>query len=149
MAGCLPAWVRSWKSLPASQDAPFGASHRRGAAAFAYRATRWCSPTSLCRNPKHAQNHDEGTVTLQALANSLPFIRYSHSSTLGVRVERVLRYNAIDSPRKLEVDHADTLTLLVSQGLGWAITTPTCLLQTGTRFVDTIDLIPIAFATIK
>lgn len=92
---------------------------------------------------KHAQNHDEDPVTLQALAHSLPFIRYSHSSTLGVRVERVLRYNAIDPPRKLEVDHADTLTLLVSQGLGWAITTPTCLLQTGTRFVDTIDLIPI------
>jgi DNA-binding transcriptional LysR family regulator len=87
--------------------------------------------------------HDDQPVTLQTLAASQPFIRYSHASTLGIRVERVLRYNAVDPPRKLEVDHADTLTLLVSQGLGWAITTPTCLLQTGTRFVDVIDLIPI------
>lgn len=82
-------------------------------------------------------------VTLTTLAASQAFIRYSGSSTLGMRIERVLRYNNIDPPRKLEVDHADTLTLLVSQGLGWAITTPTCLLQTGTRFVDVIDLIPV------
>src|ERR1700676_52763 len=61
----------------------------------------------------------------------------------GIRCERILRYNELDLPRKLEADHADTLTLLVAQGLGWAITTPTCLLQTGTRFVDVIDLIPI------
>jgi len=82
-------------------------------------------------------------VTLQSLAETQSLIRYSHSSTLGIRVERVLRHNAISPPRILEVDHADTLTLLVSQGLGWAITTPTCLLQTGVRFVDAIDLVPI------
>jgi DNA-binding transcriptional LysR family regulator len=82
-------------------------------------------------------------ASLQKLAASHPFIRYSHTSTLGIRIERILRYNTIDPPRKLEVDHADTLTLLVSQGLGWAITTPTCLLQTGTRFVDLIDLAPV------
>jgi DNA-binding transcriptional LysR family regulator len=81
--------------------------------------------------------------TLQALAAAVPFIRFSRTSTLGIRIERILRYNDIDAPRKLEVDHADTMTLLVAQGLGWAITTPTCLLQTGTRFVDAIDLIPV------
>jgi len=82
-------------------------------------------------------------LTLATLAASQAFIRYSATSTAGMRVERLLRYNNIDPHRKLEVDHADTLTLLVSQGLGWAITTPTCLLQTGTRFVDVIDLIPV------
>lgn len=91
----------------------------------------------------HASAGDDTPVTLQSLAASQAFIRYSHASTLGMRIERVLRYNAIDPPRKLEVDHADTLTLLVSQGLGWAVTTPTCLLQTGTRFVDAIELVPI------
>jgi DNA-binding transcriptional LysR family regulator len=90
-----------------------------------------------------APARDDAPVTLQTLAASQAFIRYSHASTLGLRVERLLRYNGVDPPRKLEVDHADTLTLLVSQGLGWAITTPTCLLQTGTRFIDVIDLVPI------
>jgi DNA-binding transcriptional LysR family regulator len=82
-------------------------------------------------------------TTLRTLADTQPFIRFSRASTLGIRVERILRYNELDLPRKLEVDHADTLTLLVAQGLGWAITTPTCLLQTGTRFVDVVQLIPI------
>jgi DNA-binding transcriptional LysR family regulator len=88
-------------------------------------------------------DRDATPPTLQALAAGMPFIRFSRTSTLGIRIERILRYNNIDAPRKLEVDHADTMTLLVAQGLGWAITTPTCLLQTGTRFVDAIDLIPV------
>ncbi|GAB2891092.1 LysR family transcriptional regulator [Paraburkholderia jirisanensis] len=87
--------------------------------------------------------HAGANVDLRVLAQSQPFIRYSRTSTLGIRVERILRYNDLNPLRKLEVDHADTLTLLVSQGLGWAITTPTCLLQTGPRFTDSIDLIPI------
>jgi DNA-binding transcriptional LysR family regulator len=81
-------------------------------------------------------------TTLRMLAD-VPFIRFRRTSTLGIRVERILRYNELNPPRRLEVDHADTLTLLVAQGLGWAITTPTCLLQTGARFVDDIELIPI------
>ncbi|SAL29937.1 LysR family transcriptional regulator [Caballeronia sordidicola] len=81
--------------------------------------------------------------TLHTLAASLPFIRFSRTSTLGIRIERILRYNNIDAQRKLEVDHADTMTLLVAQGLGWAITTPTCLMQTGTRFADAVTLVPI------
>jgi DNA-binding transcriptional LysR family regulator len=81
--------------------------------------------------------------TLQTLVAAMPFIRFSRTSTLGIRIERILRYNGIEAPRKLEVDHADTMTLLVAQGLGWAITTPTCLLQTGTRFADAVDLIPV------
>ncbi|MGF6759151.1 LysR family transcriptional regulator [Paraburkholderia sp. GAS42] len=87
---------------------------------------------------------EDSPRALQALAVALPFIRFSRTSTMGIRIERILRYNDIDAPRKLEVDHADTMTLLVAQGLGWAITTPTCLLQTGTRFINAIDLIPVA-----
>ena len=71
---------------------------------------------------------DGSLATLRMLADTQPFIRFSRTSTLGIRVESILRYNGLDLPRKLEVDHADTLTLLVAQGLGWAITTPTCLL---------------------
>jgi DNA-binding transcriptional LysR family regulator len=87
-------------------------------------------------------SRDGRRTTLQVLAE-VPFISFRRTSTLGIRVERILRYNELDPPRRLEVDHADTLTLLVAQGLGWAITTPTCLLQTGARFVDDIELIPI------
>ncbi|MFL9936112.1 LysR family transcriptional regulator [Paraburkholderia sp. RL18-103-BIB-C] len=87
-------------------------------------------------------SRDGRSTTLRMLAD-VPFISFRRTSTLGIRVERILRYNELSPPRRLEVDHADTLTLLVAQGLGWAITTPTCLLQTGARFVDNIELIPI------
>jgi DNA-binding transcriptional LysR family regulator len=86
---------------------------------------------------------EEQPSTLKSLSETKPFIRFSRSSTLAIRVERILRYNQLDLPRKLEVDYADTLTLLVAQGLGWAITTPTCLMQTGNRFVDSLELVPI------
>lgn len=85
----------------------------------------------------------QAAPTLQSLAAAMPFIRFSRSSPLGVRIERILRYNQLDVPMRLEVDHADTMTLMVSEGLGWAISTPTCLMQTGDRFADSLELVPV------
>ncbi len=93
--------------------------------------------------PKRRAAHRQAP-SLASFAAAMPLIRFSRLSALAIRIERILRYQQLDLPRKLEVDHADTMTLLVSQGLGWAISTPTCLMQTGDRFPDSLDVIGIA-----
>lgn len=77
---------------------------------------------------------------LPELTQSHPFIRFSKTSALGVSIERILKQLRLEIPKKLEVDHADTVTLLVTQGLGWAITTPTCLLQTASKLIDQLEV---------
>lgn len=71
-----------------------------------------------------------GTVRdLAKLSERAPIIRYKHQSHLGRQTERILRFADVSVPKGLEVDTADTLTSLVAGGVGWAITTPLCLLQ--------------------
>lgn len=59
----------------------------------------------------------------------LPIIRFNRQSHLGKQAERALRRMEMSPPHRLEVDTADTLTAMVAGGLGWAVTTPLCLLQ--------------------
>ena len=66
---------------------------------------------------------------LTALARVLPIVRFNRKSHLGEQVDRALRRVGLNPPRRLEVDTADTLTAMVAGGIGWAVTTPLCLLQ--------------------
>lgn len=66
---------------------------------------------------------------LHKLSSSTPFIRFNSQSHLGAQVETLLRRLGIKAPMRLEVDTADTLVAMVAAGLGWAITTPCCLVQ--------------------
>lgn len=66
---------------------------------------------------------------MHRLAASTPFIRFNSQSHLGAQVETLLRRLGIKAPLRLEVDTADTLVAMVAAGLGWAITTPCCLVQ--------------------
>jgi DNA-binding transcriptional LysR family regulator len=66
---------------------------------------------------------------VEALARVLPIVRFNQQSHLGEQAERALRRMGLNLPRRLEVDTADTLTSMVAGGIGWAITTPLCLLQ--------------------
>lgn len=68
---------------------------------------------------------------LQRVSSELPIIRFNAASHCGAQVDRCLRRLNLTIPRRLEVDTADTLTSMVEGGLGWAITTPLCLLQAG------------------
>jgi DNA-binding transcriptional LysR family regulator len=70
---------------------------------------------------------------LDALAGAHPLIRFSARGQIGLQIERHLRRMGVKAPRLLEVDATDTLATMVSAGLGWAIATPLCLLQTGLR----------------
>ena len=67
--------------------------------------------------------------SLEAVAADLPMIRYSARSHMGLNVERQLRRQGLAPERRIEVDGSDALVAMVAAGLGWAITTPLCLLQ--------------------
>jgi len=72
---------------------------------------------------------DAATLTLDALAAALPLVRYSARSHTGLQVERHLRRVGVAAERRIEVDGSDALVAMVAAGVGWAISTPLCLLQ--------------------
>lgn len=64
-----------------------------------------------------------------------------------MQIERYLRRIEIRVPNRLELDNADALTSMVAEGIGWAITSPMCLLQgvthagnVATHVVDNLGL---------
>lgn len=69
------------------------------------------------------------SADLAKLARDMPLVRYSARSHIGSQIERHLRRVRVDAPRRLEVDTSDTVVAMVAAGLGWAVTTPLCLLQ--------------------
>jgi DNA-binding transcriptional LysR family regulator len=72
---------------------------------------------------------DAAGLSLEALAAALPMIRYSARSHTGLQVERHLRRVGVAAERRIEVDGSDALVAMVAAGVGWAISTPLCLLQ--------------------
>jgi len=67
--------------------------------------------------------------SLAALAGRLDLVRYSARSQIGRQIERHLRRVQVEPPRRLEFDTTDAAFAMVAAGLGFAITTPLCLLQ--------------------
>ena len=65
---------------------------------------------------------------LEALARTLPFLRYSARTYTGALIDRHLRRLDINVARHLEFDSTRLLITMVSAGRGWAIITPTSLL---------------------
>lgn len=65
---------------------------------------------------------------LHSLAKQLPLIRYSARSTIGQQVARHLRRLEVNAPIRYEFDATFPLLKMVQAGLGWAISTPLCLL---------------------
>ena len=80
---------------------------------------------------------------LVKLSKQLPIVRFNVQSHLGEQVETALRRLGISPARRLEVETADTLTSMVAGGIGWAVTTPLCLLQ-GARSAGAVrqDFVP-------
>lgn len=73
---------------------------------------------------------------LPTLAGALPLIRYSQRSVIGQQIEHYLRHAGIDASRRFEFDATDPLLSLVAAGLGWALSTPLCLLQSRQYLAD-------------
>lgn len=93
--------------------------------------------------PKDQTSACRSLPDLIKLSKQLPIVRFNFQSHLGEQVERALRRVGISPARRLEVETADTLTSMVAGGIGWAITTPLCLLQ-GARSAAAVrqDFVP-------
>jgi DNA-binding transcriptional LysR family regulator len=76
---------------------------------------------------------------LKRLGETLPMVMFNRQSQLGKQIERFLRRIDVRQPYKMETDRADTLTSMVAFGVGWAITTPLCLLQ-GAEYLKKIKV---------
>lgn len=68
---------------------------------------------------------------LEALARNHSFVRYSVRSFIGAQIERHLDRLGIEVPLTLEFDGTESVFAMVSAGIGWAITTPLCLIHGG------------------
>ena len=79
-------------------------------------------------------NSYKGNVTdLQRLQSELDFIRYSENSLIGQTIERYLRRIELEPPQRLQLDNSFAIVSSVSSGMGWTLTTPLCLFQTGIK----------------
>jgi DNA-binding transcriptional LysR family regulator len=68
---------------------------------------------------------------LEPLIRQLDFVRYPAHSLIGQRIERNLRYRRLEPPHRLIMDNSYAVSSMVAAGLGWTITTPLCLFQSG------------------
>jgi DNA-binding transcriptional LysR family regulator len=60
---------------------------------------------------------------------SLPLLRYSQGQLLGRQIEAQLARLRIKIPTRFELDSSQSIMGLIADGRGWAITTPTSVLQ--------------------
>lgn len=79
------------------------------------------------------QSFDEQIDSLAELARALDFVRYGANTTVGRNVEMHLSRLKIHPPMVYAFDNTDSLLAMVAGCLGWAITTPMCVLQSYTH----------------
>ena len=68
-------------------------------------------------------------LSLPELATRHRLVRHSARSHTGNHIERHLRRVGAEAPRVLEFDTAEAVIAMVAGGIGWAVTTPLCLLH--------------------
>lgn len=66
---------------------------------------------------------------LRELAQRLPFVRYTARSIIGRTIEAHLARNRVAAAQRLELDSSASVLAAVGAGMGWAISTPLCILQ--------------------
>jgi len=74
-----------------------------------------------------------GEVKLRDLAQNHPFVRYSMRSKIGADIETYLEQAGTVPPQSLEFDGTEAAFAMITGGIGWAITTPLCLIHGHTR----------------
>lgn len=67
--------------------------------------------------------------SLKPLAAAADFIRYSQGTLIGRQIESQLQAWGIVPPQRMQLDNSSAVLQMVMAGIGWAITTPLCLLQ--------------------
>lgn len=74
-----------------------------------------------------------GEMDLERLSRQLNLVRWSARSQIGRDIEQQFRRLRIEIPRRLEFDSSDTIVGIVAAGLGWAVVTPLCLINSMSR----------------
>lgn len=74
-----------------------------------------------------------GEIDLKRLSRQMTLVRWSARSQIGRDIEQQLRRLRIEIPRRLEFDSSDTIVGIVAAGLGWAVVTPLCLINSMSR----------------
>jgi DNA-binding transcriptional LysR family regulator len=69
------------------------------------------------------------TLTFASLLKSLPLIRHSIRSPVGMQIAQNLRKLRVAAPPYVEFDSIESIVAAVSLGRGWAISTPMLVLQ--------------------
>ena len=77
--------------------------------------------------PASRRGHDNSD--LSRLAAQLPFIWYTERSHMGHQIGLHLRRLRLELPRDQAYDSTSGVVSMVAAGLGWAITTPLCMLD--------------------
>lgn len=90
---------------------------------------RLFSERYLVITPREPRRPVRSVADIRALADALPIVRFNRGSQVGMQIERYLRRIEARAPTRLELDNADALTSMVAEGIGWAVTSPMCLLQ--------------------
>lgn len=85
----------------------------------------------------------EALGSLSELARSMDFIRYSARSLIGQQVDAYLQRMGDSVERTCEFDATDPLLSLVASGVGFALTTPLCILQSR-QFLPRLRVLPLS-----
>lgn len=83
-----------------------------------------------------------GDLTYAELLATLPLIRHSLRSPIGSQIELHLRRMRVNAPPYVEFDSVESIIAAVAMGRGWAISTPTLVLQ-GLRPTHEISICPL------
>ena len=81
------------------------------------------------------------SLDLGQLVRNHSLIRYSVRSQIGRHIERFIADQEISVPTGLQFDQTDAVFAMVAASIGWAITTPTCLVD-GRAHLDEIIALP-------
>jgi DNA-binding transcriptional LysR family regulator len=82
-------------------------------------------------------------VSLRELAKRLPFIRPSPQSATGCVIATHLGRLRIEVTSAVEFNNADAIIAMVAENIGWAITTPLCLLHNN-RVMSDLAVLPLS-----
>ncbi|WP_419901996.1 LysR family transcriptional regulator [Kiloniella sp.] len=82
--------------------------------------------------------------SFEKLLIELPFIRYSPKLPISRLIEQHLRRLRLTIPHRYELDTTRAILPMVTAGHGWALTTPTGLLDSR-HFLDKVKIIPVPF----
>ncbi|WP_170763637.1 LysR family transcriptional regulator [Ruegeria lacuscaerulensis] len=88
--------------------------------------------------PNSFEGDPEGLFTPDS---DLPLLRYSRDYMIGKQIEIQLTRNKYNLPNRFELECNQSITGLVAEGSGWAITTAACF-HRAQRFHDSVKVIP-------